>query len=422
MGLLDKFVGRLTRGQSAGPYGLNDEDRQDLKRTGLLQAGLAMLSKPSNGMQGIAGGLLAGIQGVQQGADDRVNDRYRNATFERMQQQMDGNTARESAMRGVMNPDGTLNQEGLGQLAALDPMEAMRLRQQVAEMSAPQQQAAPTVRTFFEGPVAIQKQWDPVAGDWQEVGRGNRSLRSGGRGGSGGSGSVAQPGAASGAVASPEAASGGLTPRPGQPMTADELAAFGLPRGTSAMWDAKGAPKILRSPTADEVKQRTGANRMMPQLSAVGDRIERIKKAVAGLSENRFAGTGPLDQIFTAKTKQGQELAAAVAGIQNPMLALTRVPGIGAQSDLEGRIAALQFPSVDVDEGVNQNTIAELESFYEDLTNAFRNTLGDEFPGANAPAQPSGGPARPSSDAEFNALPVGALYIDPDDGVTYRKR
>ncbi|MNV88462.1 hypothetical protein D3C71_1826750 [compost metagenome] len=30
--------------------------------------------------------------------------------------------------------------------------------------------------------------------------------------------------------------------------------------------------------------------------------------------------------------------------------------------------------------------------------------------------------ARPNSEADFNALPAGALYIDPDDGRTYRKR
>lgn len=33
----------------------------------------------------------------------------------------------------------------------------------------------------------------------------------------------------------------------------------------------------------------------------------------------------------------------------------------------------------------------------------------------------AGGPARPTTDSEFNALPSGALFIDPDDGKTYRK-
>lgn len=34
----------------------------------------------------------------------------------------------------------------------------------------------------------------------------------------------------------------------------------------------------------------------------------------------------------------------------------------------------------------------------------------------------SAGPARPQTDADFKALPSGSLYIDPDDGRTYRKR
>ncbi|WP_433897128.1 hypothetical protein [Stenotrophomonas geniculata] len=40
---------------------------------------------------------------------------------------------------------------------------------------------------------------------------------------------------------------------------------------------------------------------------------------------------------------------------------------------------------------------------------------------SSGPEQPVG-PARPQTDADFKALPSGSLYIDPDDGRTYRKR
>jgi hypothetical protein len=40
---------------------------------------------------------------------------------------------------------------------------------------------------------------------------------------------------------------------------------------------------------------------------------------------------------------------------------------------------------------------------------------------APAPSQQPAGPARPQSDAEYNALPSGATFIDPADGKTYRK-
>jgi len=50
-------------------------------------------------------------------------------------------------------------------------------------------------------------------------------------------------------------------------------------------------------------------------------------------------------------------------------------------------------------------------------------------PGAVAPAaaqqlpraQAEGGPARPKTQEEYNALPKGATFIDPEDGKTYRK-
>ncbi|MNM07002.1 Peptidase M15 [compost metagenome] len=46
----------------------------------------------------------------------------------------------------------------------------------------------------------------------------------------------------------------------------------------------------------------------------------------------------------------------------------------------------------------------------------FRDVTGSSNSG------PSQQAARPQSEADFNALPAGALYIDPDDGRTYRKR
>lgn len=48
---------------------------------------------------------------------------------------------------------------------------------------------------------------------------------------------------------------------------------------------------------------------------------------------------------------------------------------------------------------------------------------GQVTPVVNSPATEPvpGEPARPTSDAEYDALPSGALFIDPDDGQTYRK-
>lgn len=400
MGLLDRFIGNLTRGQSQGPYALNEDDRKALGRQGLLQAGLQMLATPSNGSQGIARGLLAGVQGIQGGADALVNDRYRIDVMQRTRDQMAANTARETAARGVLNPDGTLNVEGWQRYAELDPLQAIQLRAQIEEANAPKPLTPRESRELLDGGFNVTQEFDPATGQWVEVARAPRWLRGGGAGGGSASAVAAAPSAAGGGVggsggagapANAPSSDGRLTPRPGQPMTAAEIEAFGLPRGTSAMWDSKGAPKILRQPTADEVKQRTAAMRQLPQLQAVRRRIDRIREAMSALAGNRFVGTGPIDQFITARSPQGQELEAAVGGIQNPLLALTRVPGIGAQSDLEARIANLQFPQLGMDEEANARSIAELEAFYTDLENGFRNVLGDQFPTEDAPADERGG-------------------------------
>jgi len=364
MGLLDRFVGRLTRGQSSGPYALDEDDRRALGQQGLLQAGLTMLATPSNGMQGVARGLLAGVQGVQGGADALVNDRYRNDVMSRTRAQMEANTARENAFRGILNPDGTLNEQGFATAAQIDPFEAMRLRQQIEAANAPKPLTPRDSRKLLDGGYNITQEFDPATGQWQEVARAPRWMRgSGGGGGSSAGGGGGTGGGAASPSASP-AASGGLAPRPGQP-------------------------------SANEIKERMAAARLAPQLAAVRRRIKRIKAAVGDLSDNRFFGTGFLDQFINARTEEGQELESAVGGIQNPLLALTRVPGIGSQSDLEARIANLQFPHISKDEGVNIRDVAELEAFYADLENAYRNILGDEFDAAmnqrpDAPAEGGG--------------------------------
>lgn len=210
MGLLDRFVGRLTRGQSAGPYALNEDDRKALGQQGLLQAGLSMLASPSNGMQGIARGLLAGVQGVQDGAGQLVNDRYRTDVMARTQSQMDANTAREEAVRRVLNPDGTLNQEGFAAYAQIDPMEALKLRLQVEQANAPKEFTPNPTRTRIAGRQEIQEEFDRTTGKWNQIGVGERWGNSGG----GGGGGYAMPKPPSGYRWAPD---GSLAPIPGGP-------------------------------------------------------------------------------------------------------------------------------------------------------------------------------------------------------------
>jgi hypothetical protein len=103
------------------------------------------------------------------------------------------------------------------------------------------------------------------------------------------------------------------------------------------------------------------------QLGDVRRGVDRVKNAVARLNSSTI-GTGPIAGRAQAYTEAGQELEAAVGAMNNSMLALTRVPGMGAQSDLEARIAGLRFPQLNLDERVNQRTLNDLEKFVSDLS------------------------------------------------------
>lgn len=63
---------------------------------------------------------------------------------------------------------------------------------------------------------------------------------------------------------------------------------------------------------------------------------------------------------------------------------------------------------------------------YKGIASRYKLNPDDILPqtGAISPWEPdaaAGAPAKPTSDAEYNALPSGALFIDPDDGQTYKK-
>lgn len=150
------------------------------------------------------------------------------------------------------------------------------------------------------------------------------------------------------------------------------------------------------------------------QLNNVDRGLSRIDAALGKLG-GTLVDTGPIDGYLIAGTEAGQELERAVNAIQNDMLALTRVPGIGSQSDLEARIASQKYPSIYNHPSVNKANVEQLKSFMADLRRQITGQAGQG-------AAPASGAARPQTEQDFNVLPSGTLYIDPDDGRTYRKR
>lgn len=136
------------------------------------------------------------------------------------------------------------------------------------------------------------------------------------------------------------------------------------------------ADKPEATETAAESKARRDAALKLPRVDAAVRRLDRVSSAVESLASGLVDG-GPIDAVALKYTPKGQELASAVASLLPELTALTRVPGIGSQSDLETRLASLQLPSLEFSPEINRRTLAELKTFMQDLADAYKTMAGD---------------------------------------------
>lgn len=180
-------------------------------------------------------------------------------------------------------------------------------------------------------------------------------------------------------------------------LSPEEAQAAGFRQGTIVQVDGYGNQRVVQQPAQDrqsmseaQRKDMLARRAKVPQLQNAIRGLDRIEQALGAL-EGGLVNTGPMDAMVQRYTPAGQELEAAVGGIQNSILALTRVPGIGAQSDLEARIAALQYPSLDKPPEVNRRTIEQLKFFMRDLAKAYESAMQEDSGGVRREAPAAGG-------------------------------
>jgi hypothetical protein len=133
------------------------------------------------------------------------------------------------------------------------------------------------------------------------------------------------------------------------------------------------------------VQKGTGANQIERGL-------KRLEAAVGELSKNKVFDGGPIDKYVIGPTKLGQEMEQAGGSIMPALTALTRVPGVGSQSDWEGRLNMLQLPSAAFSPEVNRRAITGLRQFVNDLKAAYQRA-GIPFPSDASNAAPQQPPA-----------------------------
>jgi hypothetical protein len=148
-------------------------------------------------------------------------------------------------------------------------------------------------------------------------------------------------------------------------------------RSQAAISQAEGIERVK-----SQQERESNARTKNASLNNVDRGLKRIESAMNGLS-GRFVDTGPIDGRIMSSTPAGQELEAAVGAIQNDVLALTRVPGIGSQSDLEAKIANLKYPSIYNAPDVNARNVQQLKAFIKDLRDGIQ---GGSQTGGSGPA------------------------------------
>lgn len=210
-------------------------------------------------------------------------------------------------------------------------------------------------------------------------------------------------------------------------LTPQEIAAAGLPAGTSAQRDAatgkidvlskRDMTGALSQKDATMAKQKLNTVKLArQQVAAIKDAFETGRKGM-----NAF---GPGQALLP--TEQGKLFDSRVDQMRSTLSSLTRVPGIGAQSDYEARLDQGKFPTRGDYESVTADKIAQLDAMlgtietgYENLLNAGATDTGAADSSAPSSTQigapgASGEPVKVSTPEEAMALPKGAVFITPD--------
>lgn len=163
------------------------------------------------------------------------------------------------------------------------------------------------------------------------------------------------------------------------------------------------------------------------------EEFANLRKAVEGDTEVDPATKAYRDQLQTLGVKQPvPSKATATAEAQNTRAASANTffnnpANKSGTAKWKDPVSGLEYSwreMRDVKEGIR----GALTTKQEELSKVFatRATPAAVAPAAAAPAQlpraqAEGAPAQPKTLEEYNALPKGAIFVDPEDGKTYRK-
>jgi hypothetical protein len=200
-------------------------------------------------------------------------------------------------------------------------------------------------------------------------------------------------------------------------MTPPEIAAAGLPTGSSAQIDEQtGKIDVLsKKDTTASLSQKdaTVAKIKLNQLKVAKQQLQNVRNKFAKIKGTMQAGRGQ----GWVPSEAGEAFDKAVDSMKGSLTAITRVPGVGSMSDYESRIDQSKFPKRGDYESVTDDQIAAIDELLSTIESGYTDLLGggsQQPTQSSPPKQQSGEPVRVTSPQEAMALPPGTVFVTPD--------
>jgi hypothetical protein len=208
-------------------------------------------------------------------------------------------------------------------------------------------------------------------------------------------------------------------------MTPDEVAAAGLPRGTSAQRNmTTGAIEVKSKRDNTGVlsqKDQTTARMKINTVALARRQLDAIRNSYLGAQDQTtgkrsggIAGTASAGPMWTGQgfwpSEGGKKFDKAVDMMRSTLTALTRVPGVGSMTDYETRLDQAKFPSRSEHEAVTMQNIDALEDMLATIENGYQDLLsGGSMDGgaANGMEQPPIIPGPPQAPGTAGTGPQG---------------
>lgn len=138
--------------------------------------------------------------------------------------------------------------------------------------------------------------------------------------------------------------------------------------------EAAGRQPYQRPTGGLSARDATTAKNKLNQIEVARQQLALVQEKFNALKGTASAGAFGQGLL---PTESGKQFDAAVDSMRNVLSTITRVPGVGAMSDFETRLAQAQFPARGNYESVTQQQIDSIASMLAQLEDGYGGILTD---------------------------------------------